>query len=821
MIHKLGAIVLFVFCASTVTAQQVSPDNSFKIYQELQQLNKPVNVLYLAAHPDDENTRLLSWLSNGAHINTAYLSLTRGDGGQNLLGEEQGASLGLIRTQELLRARATDGASQYFSRAIDFGFSKNKEETFQKWNQELIVRDVVWTIRKFRPSIIICRFPPDTRAGHGQHAASAVVAALAFKAAGDPNKYPEQLRNVSVYKPLRIVFNAFKFGSANTIKEGQIKLSTGQYNPGLGMGYGELAGISRSLHHSQGEGTPSVPGLQTEYFELVDGMPMQASIFDGIDTTWNGLGRKDIGLAIRKVIDGYDFTDPSKSLKSLLALRTKLNTLNDKFWREQKLQELDKIIISASGLMAELYARQPEVIPGSSLPFTLNVIARASLDVKITDLQWQSKRYLVNQPLKPDVLFSIVQPLAIDKATPLTEPYWLQKPSEDMVHYSIPADTLIGLPGKITGPMAKLHITIDGQSFSLDLPLSCKYLDPIKGDVVDPLRVIPPVSLEFTHKLLVKQQNGLNLELRVKTEQEIHGGTLAIKAQDHILYSFAGFNSRAGVDTLLHVFIPNAKLDFTGKPDMTISASITEEGVEYAKTHHLIRYDHIPAVQHFTNAEAKVLQPDWKINTGRIGYIKGAGDYTVEFLNIAGVGVDVLTEADFQNIEKLRKYSVIIAGVRALNVEPNMAKWMPVLMNYVRDGGRLVLQYNKPQGMTVKEFGPFPLTIANLRVTEEDAKVDITDSSSPLLNYPNKITASDFDGWIQERGLYFIGSHSKEYQSMLSMHDTNEAPLDGSLLYAKYGKGDYVYTSLSFFRQLPYGNVGAIRLFFNLLSTPK
>ncbi len=426
-----------------VQAQQVRPANSAQIYHEIAQLNNLVNVLYLAAHPDDENTRLIAWLVNDKHIRTAYLSLTRGDGGQNILGNEQGAALGLIRTHELMEARKLDGAEQYFTRAIDFGFSKNYKETFKHWNEDQLTSDVVWVMRKYRPDVVICRFPPNEQAGHGQHAASAILAAKAFSKAGDKSQYKDQLKYYSTWQPKRIVFNAFRFGSANTTSEDMYKLAVGQYSPVLGMGYGELAGISRSIHRSQGAGTPSVPGTQLEYFRLVDGDSFSNSLFDGIDISWGRVQHPEIGAAIADVQKSFDFTNPAASIPALAEIRKQIETVNDEYWKTQKLAELDKIMLDCAGLMVEATTKQAEAVRGATLPFTLRLIARSATSVRVKSIAWPDADTAVNIKLQNDTLFTIDHTVKIPADAKLSQPYWLQEQTKDAGQYAIPADTLL------------------------------------------------------------------------------------------------------------------------------------------------------------------------------------------------------------------------------------------------------------------------------------------------------------------------------------------------------------------------------------------
>ncbi len=820
-IRKIFLILILLYFNSAF-AQQLRPAPATDIYGKIQRLNTLLNVMYIAAHPDDENTRLLSWLANGEHASTIYLSLTRGDGGQNIIGSEQGAALGLIRTYELLEARKIDGAQQLFSRAIDFGFSKTKEETFTHWNADLLTRDVVWSIRKYRPDVIICRFPPDTRAGHGHHAASAVIAHAAFRAAADKKRYPDQLNKFDAWQPERILFNTFRFGSNNTINDNQLKINTGQYNAGLGEGYGELAGRSRSMHHSQGVGTPSTPGIQQEYFELVDGKPAKSSLFDNIDITWGRIARKDIGNDIAQVLKNYNYGDPSASVVTLLNIRQKIAQLADPFWRQVKLREIDEIILDCCGFMAELVTTKQEATAGQALNFQLNAIARGQSNIRLQGLTWQDQILPINTALDADILFSKSNSLRLPDSTSLTEPYWLAKSPTDISHYTIPDEKLTGVPDMHSTPQAGLTLTVDSRKFEVSLPLSYKHLDPIKGDITEPLRIVPAVITGFTQPLFINESGKpVNTAVHIKTIEALKNARIVIKQDTKVLSSLENINLPAGTDTVYQLQIPAGLLSVKGNERARLLLSVETATQRFNKTQHLILYDHIPALQYFSTASANVIAKNWNIYTGKVGFIQGAGDYTADFLRQAGLNVVTLKEIDFASAEALKDFDVIITGVRSVNVEKRMQYWLPVLMQYVHNGGRLVMQYNTVQELATTKMGPYPFSISTKRVTEEDADVQFTNTSSPLLLSPNKITQTDFDNWVQERGLYFADTWDDHYKTLFSMHDKDESPLAGATLYCNYGKGTYIYTSLSFFRQLPAGNVGAIRLLMNFLSKDK
>ena len=822
--RKLVSALLLAGAAATASAQQVRPASSEKIYHELAQMQHLVNVLYVAAHPDDENTRLLAWLVNDRNIRTAYLSLTRGDGGQNILGSETGEALGLIRTHELMEARRLDGAEQFFSRAIDFGFSKTNEETFKHWPQYLLTYDAVWVMRKFRPDVVICRFPPDTLAGHGQHAASAIIAAKAFKMAGDKMQYTEQLKYFPAWQPKRLLQNTYRFGNRNTTSESQFKVPVGQYMPLFGMGSGELAGQSRSIHKSQGAGTPSTPGVRTEYFKLVDGDSLTNSLFDGIDITWSRVGRPDIGTDLQTMADQFDFKRPESSLPALFAVRKKIEEVKDEYWRTQKLKEIDQTILDCTGLMAELYTKQPQTAAGATLPFTLHVIGRSHIPVTLSGISWSNGDTTTSLRISMDTLLTFEHNISIPPNAPLTQPYWLASPHPEKDLFAIPNDTLLGLPETPDNLNAVLHLSVNGINYSLPVPLSFKKTDPIKGDVVEQLRIVPGATLAFNSALIVTNADGtIQSEVRVHAYKDIKDADLVISGSKSTvpLATIHISHLSSSTDTII-AFRAAPKLPTSeGKEDFYLYATLSAGTENYKKSMHLIQYNHLPSLQYFTEPFAKVLHCDWKCTAKRIGYIEGAGDYIPAFLRLAGLEVDVLKETDLTSAAKLKKYDAIITGIRAANVEKLMSYWLPVLFEYANNGRTLVMQYNTTQDLATTKLGPYPFSITSDRVTEEDAKVTFTDPASRLLTYPNKITDADFTGWVQERGLYFASKWDEKYKTIFSMHDEGEQPLSGGTLYAKVGKGNYIYTCLSFNRQLPAGNKGAIHLLMNMLSVGK
>ncbi|MEC5174055.1 PIG-L family deacetylase [Chryseobacterium nepalense] len=687
--------VFIVFILSTYTvfcsAQQVRPAKSSEIYRELKTLKNLPKVLYLAAHPDDENTGLLSWLVNDRNVETGYLSLTRGDGGQNLLGTEQGAALGLIRTHELLEARKLDGAQQFFTRAIDFGFSKNTTDTFKQWDENSIIADVVWVIRKFRPDVIICRFPPTAAAGHGQHAASAVVAEKAFKLAGDKTAFPNQLKYVNAWQPKRVLWNTFRFGSVNTTAENQLKITVGQYDAQLGMGYGELAGLSRSLHKSQGAGTQSVAGIKTEYFSHVDGEPAKTSLFDGISKTWTKEGSPDIDQALDKIISTFNFNHPDLSLPALLVLRKKVMASKDSDLKKDKIKSLDHIILSCAGFMGEVVTNQPEAVAGNQYNFRLNLISRAENPVVLENVKWLNTSEKFDRKLSKDSLITIQHDIQIPADAALTEPYWLAKPPVNAATFSVPNDTLVGLPETDSPLNVLLTLKIGSENFQVMLPLSFKKLDPVRGDVVEPLRIVPALEVKFTQPLyLVKENEDLRVSLnfKVNSDKPLSNGRVNLMYNGERLGG-GDLQSVNGKYFTVDYIIPKTKLASIQSDHLQLEANFLADGIAYDKKQVLIQYPHLPSLQYFAPASVTVMKGDIRANIKKVGYIEGAGDFIPEFLRIAGIQVDVLKDEDFYgNVNesgngtqnKLSQYDAIVLGVRANNTEKKLGRWMPYFM---------------------------------------------------------------------------------------------------------------------------------------------
>jgi LmbE family N-acetylglucosaminyl deacetylase len=809
MKNRLAFLSLLFAFPYILQAQSVAQLNAAEIRQGLASLNVAGSVLYIAAHPDDENTRLLAYLAKEKKVRTGYLSLTRGDGGQNLIGTEQAELLGLIRTQELLSARRMDGAEQFFSSANDFGFSKTSAETFKIWGKEKILSDVVWVIRKFRPDVIITRFPEDARAGHGHHQASAILAREAFSAAADPKRFPEQLRYVKPWQAKRIVWNTFNFGSTNTTAEDQLKIDVGVFNPLLGKGYGEIAAESRSNHKSQGFGSAKQRGTAVEYFLPVAGSPAAKDLFDGLNFNLSrDEGMDKVQSLLQTITAGYDAADPSKSINSLLQLKVMVKNLPFKH------AMLDELILACAGIWVESSVPQPFYGLGDQIPVTTNAIARVGTNFPM-QISFELLGIEKAKTLLPNQLYTVVKPVSADHIG-ITQPYWLVK-KHPIGSYVIDSLTQLGFPELPAASAGTVRISFGKQYIDVKRPVIYKYTDPVKGEIYQPLVVGPPVTATMTDKAFVFNNiTPRKILVSLKSFKAAQQGQLipAVPKGWSVSPEKFDFNlqNKGGEQNAEFTITPGAEIS-----SGIIAMNLKIEGKTYNQGWKEVGYDHIPQQTLFPLAEARAERIDLKFSGRKIGYIAGAGDLIPESLTQIGYQVIRLTEKQVIN-EDLSGYDAIITGVRLYNINEQIGLMQPKLMEYVKNGGTVLVQYNVNSPLKINDLGPYPFRLTRDRVTEEDARVTFLNPAHPALNYPNKITAGDFEGWIQELGLYFAADIDSHYTPLLSMHDTDEPAGNGSLLVADYGKGKYVYTSLSFFRELPAGVPGAYRLFVNLIS---
>jgi len=807
MIHRfLGLLFLFFSFLTVANAQQSNSASNIKL--KIDKLGTLGTALYFAAHPDDENTRLIAYLANERKYRTAYLSLTRGDGGQNLLGTEQGIELGLIRTQELLTARAIDKGEQFFSAAYDFGFSKTHEETFSFWKKDDILREAVYLIRKLQPDVIINRFPPDSRGGHGHHQASAILAKEAYEAAADPARYPEQLKELKPWKAKRLVWNTANFGGMNNTSDDQLKVVISDYNPLLGYSYGEISAMSRSQHKSQGFGSASNRGTTTEYFDFVAGEKANKDLFDGVNTTWERLGEptKNIEEKIQSIQSNYNINHPENSIKSLVELHALIKALKPSVYKDNKLKDIEDIVLSCAGIVAESITSQPNFVINQSFAVNNEIIKRASnIEVKVISIDGKQINEAI--PVSETKKYS-----ANKTINHWTQPYWLEKP-HSLGKFDID-DVNFGHPENINNPSTEFVIEIEGLPIKINKPIEHRFVDPVRGEIHQPVSISPALTASISsNQALLKTGDKKTISLIIKNNSDKdQKAELTFKQSDGLQISpnKLSIDVPAGQTVVKNFEISNPKN--TSISD--IQPLLNGEPIYDFKK---IAYQHIPDITWFPPVTLKVKALEINNPLKKIGYIHGAGDLVPAALENIGVQVDLLN-SNLLASTNLNQYDAIIIGIRAYNVSPNANQWLPVLFNYVEQGGTVLAQYNVNSKMSTVNMGPYPFEINRDRVTEEDAKVTFNDPTDPVLNYPNKITEKDFEGWVQERGLYFATNIAPEYRTPLSIGDKNEGQNKGSLLIAKYGKGKFVYTPLAFFRQLPAGVPGATRLFVNLLA---
>jgi LmbE family N-acetylglucosaminyl deacetylase len=825
--------LLFVLSLSSSAARAQSPARSDAAETEaaLRRLLVTGSVLYVGAHPDDENTAMLSYLARGRGARTAYLSLTRGDGGQNLLGTEKGEMLGVVRTQELLAARRVDGAQQFFTRAIDFGFTKSPEETFRFWGHDEVLADVVWVIRRFRPDVIIARFPTTGEGGHGQHTASAILASEAFDAAGDPARFPEQLKYVEVWKPKRLLWNVFNYGGGRPKDaDKMLSVDVGGYDSLLGKSYTEIAADSRTMHKSQGQGTPERRGPAPNFFALIKGEPASKDIFDGVDMTWRRVeGGEQVGQLLEEAARKYDASNPSAALPLLVrayALLSRMQTSKtpaDPLVFEKR-KELGEVIRACAGLWIEAVAAEPYVTPGGEVKVTTTVVNRSDFPLKFENVGASSTGVdIFREELKNNQPFTRETTRRVPTDADYSQPYWLREEPRAGL-FSVNERSLIGSPEN--APPLDAPITIyageGGDAISFDAPVLYRWVDPVRGTLYRPVAVVPEIALNVEEKTLVFPDRAPK-QVRVVLKSNAAGeraGSLRLKLP-------AGWTATpAEIPVALKGKGEEFRASFNVTPPQTpsvasLSAEFQSDGKTFTRGLNEINYAHIPPQTLFPTASAKLVRVDLQRRGGQIGYVMGSGDEVPEALRQVGYNVTLLSDEEIEAGD-LSRFDAVITGVRAYNTRAALRRQQKRLMEYVERGGTLVVQYNTPdRTLEGAQVGPYPFKLTQDRVTDESAALTLLAPTDALLNAPNRITPEDFSGWVQERGLYFASDWDARYTPLFASHDPGEQDSKGSTLVAHYGRGTYVFTSLAFFRQLPAGVPGAYRLFVNMISAGK
>jgi len=832
MRHFLAIFICSLLIVNLATSQTPKNQNPSDIYHAVQKLNFLGTALYIAAHPDDENTRLISYLSNNVHARTGYLSLTRGDGGQNLIGSELRELLGVLRTQELLAARRVDGGEQFFTRANDFGYSKHPNETLKIWDKNTILGDVVTTIRKFKPDVIINRFdhrsPGST---HGHHTSSAMLSLEAFDMANDSNAYPERLKSTELWQPKRLFFNTswWFYGSEEKFekadKSKMLNVDVGVFYPTLGKSNNEIASLASSQHLCQGFGRLSSRGSQPEYVELLKGdLPKSKSdLFDGINTTWSRIeGGEEIGIILNKVEENFNFKDPTAHLSDLTKAYSLLQNVKNEHWKNLKSTELRTIITAITGLHLQAFTNVANSIPGESISINIEALNRSNKNIVLESITInghlgisESSNLEENKMMKNTVDFKI------PKDTGYTSPYWLLE-NGTLGTYKVNNTDLIGLPETPRALNATFQLNFEGVEIPIMASVVYKYAKPDKGEIYQPFEIVPEATASFNDKVIIfSDDTPKEIPVTIKAHKDSISGAVQFC-----------FDNKWRVDKEIKEFNIAKKGDeqtvfFTLSPPQSedesyISPIIKINGNHITKELVTIAYDHVPTQTILLPSEAKVVRLDIEKVGEHIGYIMGAGDAVPTSLEQIGYKVHQINPADITE-ETLEKYDAVVLGIRAYNVVKELSFKQKYILDYVKNGGNVIVQYNTA-GRWNNQFeniAPYKLQLSRDRVTDENSEVAIIAKNHSLVNYPNKITKDDFNGWVQERGLYFPNEWSKEFTPILEMKDEGESIKKGSLLVAPYGKGNYIYTGLSFFRELPAGVPGAYKLFSNMLSVGK
>lgn len=850
------------------------------------------SLLHTGAHPDDENSALVAYVSRGLHARTAYLSLNRGEGGQNLIGPELYDAIGVIRTEELLTARRYDGAEQFFTRTYDFGFSKSAEETLKYWNHdEMLLSDVVRVIRRFRPDVIVSVFADSPRDGHGHHQAAGRITREAFYVAADPDRFPEHLRDgLRPWQARKLYINNTR-ASFDSIDS--LVVDVGTYSPVLDRSYRELGLAGRSMHRSQDMGTLQPKGPATTKIKLVAKPGMadadgDAHLFDGLDTTFmrfhalaGPVAGKIPGFAgrlerldalAREAVDAYRPLDPPavldpvlEGLRMIRALRNDLElgglpavVLADMlFLLDQKEEDFANAAVLALGMAFEVLTSDDRVVPGNLLGVHLVLLNRSARPVRVTNLAldvpegWTAAPDPVPaRPARPPGRFGPTGPpgppgspspsrqtsdigynesfaenwrVEVPPDAGLTRPYWRRR-SLNNPRVVVDDTALIGLPWSPQPVIGRARLLVDGVEIEIRRPAQYRFADRAFGEIRRELQVVPALSVTMDPQVVVAPSGRESpLRFSVSVVSNVDGGIeggLSLEAPDgwevspgEVPLSFAG---RGQAATYNYTVIParDAQDGAYG-----VRAVAKAGGNEYREGYEVIAYPHIEP-RHLYRGSASVVQvarvdlPD----DLRVGYIMGTGDQVPLVLEQMGLSVRLLTGEDLATAD-LDAFDLIIAGIRAYEVREDLIAVNQRLLDYVEAGGVYIVQYNK-YAFNLDQYGPYPFQIKRPhdRVTREDAPVDILVPDHPVFNRPNRITDADFEGWVQERGLYFQGEWDPRYTPLMASQDPGEPPRAGGLLEARYGKGRYIYTGYAWFRQLPAGVPGAVRLFANLIG---
>lgn len=845
--------------------------------QLLKRLNTTASVMHIGAHPDDEDSGLLAYLARGENARTAYLSLTRGDGGQNVIGSELFESLGVIRTEELLQARRLDGAEQYFTRAFDYGFSKTLAEAKEKWDEKIILCDAVRAIRKFRPLVVISRFSGTPADGHGQHQFAGYIAPLAVKAAADSG----QCRDAGA------AWQVLKFYVSQGFRsqaEPTLRLNTGRYDYLLGRSYFEIAMEGRSQHKTQEQGVLESKGERFSGLNLVESkvpkVEKETSVFDGIDTSLENIPAlfsrdsgavgdytkgllKTIRQSVERAAKEYKPEQPEKILPALVEGRKAANQLflgyalsgdtpeqrqnleerraneaDISFVVREKLNQFNRAVRLAAGIQIETLANRETVAPGENFLASVKVFYPENPNIKFGKIEVDAPRNWKILDAKeppndsPFAAFSREKAnqaayfdVTVSPSAERTEPYFLKDRRKDYL-YGSRNGTDYSLPFPYPFLQGSVTLTIYGESISFTQPVEYRFADDVRGEVRRNLDVLPPLTISLDQNLLIVPRSAKPQTRRLMMSVTNHSPNQPEATASLNLGLFKGGVWQAA--PFSQTFTLKNKDEKTSIAfDFTIPAetdagvyqilpTVSYDGGVFSDEIHTIAYPHIRTHRFYTQAKAQVTVLDLKVAPVKVGYVMGSGDAVPEAIRQMGLSVEMLNENDLASGD-LSRFDVIVVGIRAFQVRRDLISNNQRILEYARGGGNLIVQYQRPE---YESLLPFPAKIG-ARVADENAPVAILEPQNPIFNFPNKITDEDFKDWVQERNLQSLTTFDANYKPLLESHDANEPENKGGLVVAEIGKGKYIYTSYAFFRQLPAGVPGAYRIFANLLSIPK
>ena len=859
----IATVIPFIPLPSSAQVDAIYDKGASVLVRQLKRLQTTASVLHIGAHPDDEDSALVAYHARSMNARTAYLSITRGSGGQNIIGSEQSDALGVIRTEELLQARNLDGAEQYFTSAKDYGFSKHNNEVVKFWPENMVLRDIVRTIREFRPDVIVSRWNGTMSDGHGHHQYSGYIIPLAIEAAADSSRYPEQIEEgIRPWKVKKLFVDARY--NHNAENQSLLEIDTGENDPVVGRSPYEIGMQGRSQHRTQQMGSLELKGKQISILERTYSSSYfpeeETSIFDGIDTEIIKLVNyeakpsrklanllKELDEINKRLIIDYDILDPAKLIPDLLYSRDiTLDAIkyskSDELTRllNEKISEIEHAVFFASGIKIDAFINKETLIPGSLAEIAIRVFIPEENSVEVVSSEIISPDNWSISPIENKRLSNEISLRRIDDAdknftyrarvpidTEITQPYWLIKNIEEAIYDW--SDSGASKTKSFDDPVLKsrVELMIHDKKIFFESEIKYRERDRIRGELLRRVDIVPKISIEPSTKLLIvpisKKLEPIDIRLAIRNNSnEKIKGIVKLAVPNNWEITPPEVNFTLDINKKIDSFIFSIKVPEnieTGEYDINAYSIIDNK--KYENTMIEIEYPHINTHRIYKKANTNIKVVDVVIEEVKTGYVMGSGDMIPESLEELGVNVSLLSDQDLTTGD-LSNFNVIVIGIRASQTRSAFVDNNQRLLDFVKNGGTMIVQYQQPD-FAEKKLAPYEVTMArNIRVVDETAPIKILEPDHPIFNFPNKITTDDFNNWVQERNNYnFTDFDRKNFVPLTEAHDEGEPLSDGAMLYAKIGKGHYVYTSYSWFRQLPNGVVGAYRIFANLLSLPK